>query len=223
MVFEVPLATQKVKPHQVTAMHLIAALAFIAVACITLLINNIEIKMPDGGNLQVGDTDIFDLLDGAATTVLLAGIAILFAGLFKNKWLTKPKNSKVFRIIEVGIAIAVAIFLLVKQFEIPAAIFGVLAAALAFAIFWENSKGQQLTVSVSEDGIKLPINSRRRNINWTETEKILLRHGTLTINCVDNRLYQWMTAPNDVNAEQFESFCAKHVEAAIPNRRSDDW
>lgn len=222
MQFDIPLAEQKVKPHQVTALHLLVAFALLAASAIALLINNEMVILP--GNGSVTNPQNFDVMDTAATAIMLFSITTLLAGLFRNRWLRSSTVNKTFRITELICVVTVAIYLLVIEFHILAVLFGILAATIVFSFFWESGKNaRSLHVSVDDSNIKLPITSRRRTINWAETEKVMLRHGTLTISCINNRMYQWMTAINDVDREIFEAYCDAQIEAAKKNRKKYDW
>jgi hypothetical protein len=143
--------------------------------------------------------------------------------LLKNKWLLRPGNNKTIRIIELVFCAAIAGYSLYTNAMVLAGMFGILSLAILYSFYAENTGGQQTAVVIDENGINLPMNVRRRHINWAETEKVLLRHGTLTINCLDNRLYQWITTQNNIDTTAFEAFCIAHIEAAQKDRKKYDW
>lgn len=155
--------------------------------------------------------------------MIAAGLMILFLSLFKNKWLLRPGNNKAIRIIELVFCAAIAGYSLYTNAIVLAGMFGILSLAIIYSFYAENTGGQQTAVVIDENGINLPMNVRRRHINWAETEKVLLRHGTLTINCLDNRLYQWITTQNNIDTTVFEAFCIAHIEAAQKDRKKYDW
>lgn len=223
MAFQVPLTEQKVKPHQVTALHLVAGFALLALAAIGLLVNNTVMTLPGAGTIEEQKVTIekFDTLDIGLSITMALSIIILFAALFRNKWLRKPSVNKVFRIGELLILAAAAIYLLTLNLTVPAVVFGILAATMIFSLTWETGKDTRLYVQVRDQGISLPVTSRRRSVAWLEVEKVLLRHGTITINCVDNRMYQWVTAANDINVDEFEAYCDALIQAAMKDRKKD--
>lgn len=223
MAFQVPLTEQKVKPHQVTALHLVAGFALLALAAIGLLVNNTVMTLPGAGTIEEQKVTIekFDTLDIGLSITMGLSIVILFAALFRNKWLRKPSINKVFRIGELLILAAAAVYLLTLNLTVPAVVFGILAATMIFSLTWETGKDTRLYVQVRDQGISLPVTSRRRSVAWLEVEKVLLRHGTITINCVDNRMYQWVTAANDINVEEFEAYCDALIQAAMKDRKKD--
>ena len=223
MAFQVPLTEQKVKPHQVTALHLVAGFALLALAAIGLLVNNTVMTLPGAGTIEQQKINIqkFDMLDAGLSVTMALSIIILFAALFRNKWLRKPAINKLFRIGELLILSAVAIYLLTLNLTVPAVVFGILAATMIFSLTWETGKDTRLYVQIRDQGISLPVTSRRRSVAWLEVEKVLLRHGTITINCVDNRMYQWVTAANDIDVEELEAYCDALIQAAMKDRKKD--
>ncbi len=202
MIFELPLTEEKVKPHQVTALHLLAALTFIGAGALLYL--------------------FYPPLRVWSTALMIGGAGLLYAGMFRNRWLTQKSISRSFRMAELVIALALTGFAAWQKWTPPAVMFGVLSAAVLFSLFWENDKGG-LHIVVGEEGIKLPMNARRRFIAWSEVEQVLLKFGTLTVNCYDNRLYQWTIGKTDIDRNVFEQFCSARVEEWKDKRDKNDW
>lgn len=173
--------------------------------------------LPKDEEVNIHTTLLFEYI------MLVVGIAILFISLFRNKWLMKPRNNKVVRQLELWICITLAVYSGLMAAWVIAGMFGILSLAIIYSFYAENTRGPQPVVVIDENGINLPMNVRRRHINWAETEKVLLRHGTLTINCLDNRLYQWITTQNNIDTTAFEAFCTAHIEAAQKDRKKYDW
>lgn len=202
MNFELPLNEEKVKPHQVTALHLLAGLALTGAGALIYLFQKSAAYW--------------------SIAVIIAGIALLYIGMFRNKWLIKKDISKLFRVIEFVLLAGIAVYSLLQRWTPPAVMFGVLSAAVLFAIFWEGGKGALLVV-IDDAGVKLPVNTRRRFIAWQEIDQVLLKFGTLTINCHDNRLYQWSIGSINFDKIAFETFCNQQVEEGKGKRDKNDW
>ena len=203
MVYEIQLVEEKVKQQQVTALHLICSLAFIGTGAIIVAYNYV--------------------IEYWGLALLLCGIALLVATMAKNKWVTTPRNNTIIRIVELLIAITVAIYSVSQEWKLPMGIFTVLGAAVAFAIFWEGKLNTPKVVEIDEQGIRLPSTSRKRFIEWVAIEQVLLRFGTLSIDCADNTLFQWNVRESGISQETFESFCATQIEAGRGKRKNDDW
>jgi FtsH-binding integral membrane protein len=203
MEYSVQLANEKVKKHQVTALHLTCALAFTGCGAIMYVYNQ-DIKLWGG-------------------FLLLFGFGLLALTMGKNKLVTSTPNNSIFRVVELLISLLLAGYCAYHQWKLPVWIFGVLAAAVGFALFWERASNTIQLVQLSEEGIKLPVESRRRSIPWVDVENVLLRYGTLSIDCVDNKLYQWNVRPAAFDHDDFEAFCTGLVMAHKHKRRKDDW
>lgn len=200
MVYDLPLVEEKVKPHQVTTLHLVSAFAFIAAGAIIVIYNY--------------------TIPGWGLALLLSGLLLLGLTIFKNKWLTGKTVNQAVRIAELFVVAAFEVYSLKMQWKFPIVIFGGLSAALLFALYWERNAGGRLYVHVDDAGLRLPV-VRRRFIPWSEIENVVLRFGTITINCLDNHLFQWSIADADLDNEIFEAFCVAKVEENIGKRISD--
>lgn len=202
MTFELPLVEERVKPHQVTALHLITALAFTGTGAVLY--------------------KLYEPVKEWALALLIAGVALLITVFVRNRWLIRREVNRYFRIGELMILLCISSFMVLKGWTVPAAMFGILSAVVLFALYWERGGGSMLQIRIDTEGIKLPVTSRRRFIEWPDVEQVILRFGILTINCADSRLHQWNVHNTDFDKEVFEAFCQRQVEGAR-SRRIADW
>ncbi len=203
MEYTLQLIDEKVKRHQVTALHLTSALAFIGAGAI-IYVYNFQIKPWGLG-------------------ILLAGLLLLIATIVKNKWVTAPASNLAFRVGELVLSLGLCGYSVLQHWNLPIGIFGVLAAGVAFAIFWERSGDGKQYVYVSEEGIKLPVDSRKRFIEWVEVSSVIVKFGTLSIDCADNRLFQWNVHEPAFNQGDFDAFCVKQIEEGAAGKKTADW
>ncbi|MCD6011248.1 MAG: hypothetical protein K0Q79_1110 [Flavipsychrobacter sp.] len=203
MVYDLPVMEEKVKPHQVTTMHMVCALAFIVTGAIIYVYNY---TIPYWG-----------------AAILLAGIILTILVMGKNKWVTSPKINPVFRMAELLIAISIFAYSFSQQWKFPAIIFGVLAAAILFALYWEKPSDNKLSIHIDNDGIRLPVTARRRSRPWTEVDQVIYRFGILTISFADNSYAQYDMKEPINDFEAFEQYCTAQVEENRSKRRNDDW
>ncbi|MBL7692489.1 MAG: hypothetical protein JNM41_12935 [Flavipsychrobacter sp.] len=203
MVFELPVTGSKVKPQQLTALHLFCGLAFLGTGAI-IYVYNFEITY-------------------WGLALLIAGQALITVTIAKNRWITGRKVNKMFRFLELAVALAIAALSFIEQWKFPIVIFTVLVAAIVFSLYWERDAGQQLQVRVDESGVHLPVTARRRFIAWKEIDQVMLRYGVLSIDCIDNKLFQFDVSATTAPADQFNEFCAGRVTAAIGDRPANDW
>jgi|GEM_PF-370163 len=220
MAFELPLAEEKVKRQQVIALHLIVTFILIATGAFLLLIQYLL------NSLSGNEREAFDRLTlpvAWGTVVLIGGFLLLAALLFRAKWLMEKKTNSVLRIVELAVMLIFASFAAMHHLMIPAAIYGLVAAAILFAIYWESVSDNTLYIVIDERGIKLPLTSRKRFLEWWEVENVLLRFGVLTIDCHDNRLFQWNIKAINFDKENFQRFCTEHIGESKEKRTKYVW
>ncbi len=158
---------------------------------------------------------------GAA--LLGAGLLLAIMTVARNKWITSRNVNLIVRLIELAICVTVAIYSATEHWKFPVVIFGVLSASVAFGLFWERAAGNALLVQIDENGVRLPVTARTRFLKWTEVEHVVLKFGAITINCVDNRLFQWSLGNTGIDSDIIEEYCNSQVEANRSKRRNDDW
>ena len=203
--FTLALTEEKVKPYQTVALHFLVGLALFTFGVLSYLfyfytinITNAASSMPE--------------LKRWGPLMLFPGAVILFISLFRGNWLKKSKNNRLLRIIEISCSLLSCGYFALGHWWLPAGIFGILAATLLLAGLWENSKNRAQFITIDGKGVQLPATSRRKSLEWREIEQVILRFGILTIDCVDNHLYQWNVNTPDFSKEELETYCSKMVE-----------
>jgi hypothetical protein len=217
MNYELELKEQKVKPHQSTALHLLVAFTICISGAIVLFLY----KLFKFGLRSTDNPQSLKTLEWSGTAIIIAGIILVGIIIFKNKWLKKKKVNAAFRVIELLALMFFAGFTLMQQIIIPAVTYGILIIALLIAMFWENSN-TAVKVYIDDQGIRMPFHTKRRFIAWPEIEKVMLRFGVLTIDCLDNKLYQWNVKNNELNTDSFEKYCDEKIDENKHKRR-EDW
>lgn len=203
MVFDLPVSGAKVKPQQLTALHLFCGLAFLGTGAIIYVYN-------------------FELTYWGLC-LLLFGLGLIAVTVARNKWLTSSSINMAARVVELLVALAIGVLSYSEQWKFPMLIFTVLVAVIVFSLYWERGAGQQLYVSVDETGVHMPVTSRKRFVAWAEADQVILRYGVLSVDCVDNKLFQFNVPAAAVPQDDFNAYCARQVEDNIPNRRKDEW
>lgn len=156
--------------------------------------------------------------------LIIYGLILLYAVFFRNRqWLQQASSAKWMRLFCIIANLKVSILFLLSNWWLAAAIAALLLGAQVFALILQRKIGQPLSTTFATDQIILPASARRRTLAWTEVNRVLLRHGILTIDCVNNVLYQW---PIDqmpaFSADELEAFSIAQIELAKP-KRSSDW
>lgn len=220
MHFELPLSEEKVKRQQVIALHLIVIFTFIASGAFLLLVQYMLSKLSDS---QPHPVLLANVPDVAGGFLVVAGIVFFGILLFRHKWLMEKKVNRIARAVELLLLLCLASFAIMNNLWFPAAIYGLVAGAVFFAIYWESISDSTLYIEINERGIRLPVNSRKRFLQWWEVENVLFRFGVLTIDCYDNRLFQWNIKSINFDKENFQRFCLEHIAANKEKRVKYVW
>ncbi len=216
MSYTIELNDQRYKPKQASSLHLITGFAMVGVGAFTFLLGNADwIKAVFHAPLLPGYI--------LGTIALIYGFVLLYFTFSKNAWLQIPANNKTIRIASTIICGLLGIVFALSQWWLAAGISGMVAAANLYAYFYEQKIAQPLLVVLNETNIELPASARRKTLEWTEVDRVILRHGIITIDCVNNFLYQWSIRFNNIDSTAFEQFCTLQIEASKSKRESDDW
>ncbi len=204
MVYDIPVKGDRVKPQQITALHLFCALAFIGSGAIIYVYN-----------FRITYWGLALLLFG----ILLASVTIV-----RNKAVVKGTLNLYLRIAELIVSLSLVALSASEMWKFPLGIFSVLSAALVFSVIWERNTGHQLYLRVSESGITLPATFRRRSLPWRDVAQLVLRYGVISIDCYDNKLYQMETMGSaPVSVAELEQFCETQITIAKASRTDNDW
>lgn len=154
---------------------------------------------------------------------LLVGIAIIAISIFYKNWLHSGRRNLRLRILEIAcVAGACLTFALAGQTR-AAMLFGIMAVAILAAVIWELRKPAEAQVLIDEKGIRMPRSGIMRLLPWSDVEKVLVRHGILSIELQGNRRVQLQLKPgSQPDAAAIETYCTeKAAEGAVA--RSNDW
>jgi hypothetical protein len=210
MQFEIPVVEERGKKSYIITLHLIVCFLLIVTGIFELLLHLFFSKT---ANAQFQH---FTLLGYGGVITAIAGFVLLGLLLFKNKWLIDTKVNRIVRIIELLLFISFTVIALRYEIVYPAIIFGIACVALLYALFWE-SKTAEKKVVINENGIFTP-KANVGTLHWYEIQHVILRFGIITIDCLDNKLFQWSIQKIDFDEEIFTEFCKAQIAANIQNR-----
>jgi len=214
MQFEIPVREERGRKNYIITLHLIVCFLLLVTGIFEFLV---YIFFSKSGSQYFA---YFPLFKWSGIITFLAGIALLSLILFRNKWLAKPGVNKAMRSFEFALFTVFTIVAWKHQVIYPAVIFGVTALVLLFGFFWEN-RHETRKVIMDEKGIWLP-KAGNRFLKWHEVERIILKFGIITIDCVDNRLLQWNVETVNFDDEIFQEFCHAQIAAHL-SQRNKNW
>ncbi len=205
--YKIPVEGKKVKKHQVTTIHLMSGILLLVMGLVTWAVPN-QFKASDS-----------NLLNTIGLLYSLAGLCLLIICVFFNKKVIQSKANYVLRLLEILLFTPILIYALLQEWYLPAAYSGVALLGIILAYYWEKRGDSIQWVTIDETGIKLPRTGINIHLKWQELQQVLLRHKILTIDCNDNRLYQFHIhdAHPDIPAQQaLESYCSQHISTKKP-------
>jgi hypothetical protein len=221
MRFELPVAETKLKRSHVIGLHLTVSFMLLVTGGLLMLYNSM---VGEEGKARLNDaSQVIDLPGWTGIAILLSGVGLFLFTTTRHKWLIERKRNLMLCVAELGILIVFAGFSLIKQQYIPGALYTLGCLAVITGIFQSLQSGNVLTVTLDEQGIALPSAARKKFLDWSEVERVLLKFGILTIDCRDNRLFQWDTLQSNVNQDEFQSFCLEQIAAGKNKIDKNDW
>lgn len=213
------LAEEKVKRQQVITLHLVVSFTLVITGVFVLLWRYFTTGLPADKAALIG----FSLPGWLGSACLMGGLLLLGFILFRSQTFLNRIPNRNIRAAELLVLLCFASYAAIHGFLLPALIYGVLSGALFFAIYWESVSDNTLYIGVDERGIRLPVTARKRFLAWHEVESVLLRFGILTIDCYDNRLFQWNIKTITFDKDQFQKFCLEHIMTHKEKHKQLEW
>lgn len=209
MIYELALAEEKVKKQQIVALHLIVVFCCIITGVALALLHYAVALLPENYQHLLYAIPARPYGYGIIGT----GLLLLCLLLFRTGWLLQPQVNRIVRIVELLLVLVFVVFTARQQWLVPTLLYGLIAMTVFFALYWETVSDPTQYIRVTAAGIRLPVTSRSRLIAWSETEQVIFRFGILTINCYDNRLFQWQIKSINFQKEDFRQFCEASIAA----------
>jgi hypothetical protein len=151
----------------------------------------------------------------------LAGLAIFGMFLFNRRWLMKGRRSLMLRIAEIALLLVSCVLFFQIGQRVPGFVFGVMTALVSAAAVWEFMLPKAQIILINETGIRIPKGGLSKSYNWVNIERVILRHGILSIELDGNKLLQCPVIPAGVDVAALEAFCleqsAKQAEGRAAN------
>ncbi len=211
MQFEIPIEETRGKRSYIISLHLVVCFLLIVTGIFEFVLYLFFAK-------SAGDLfHYFHLLKWGGPLTSLLGFILLGFLIFKNKWLDDRAVNRTVRIVELIVFAGFTFAAWKLKVIYPAAMFGIIAACLLMALFWET-KNMERKVIIGEEGIITPKATGNQQLRWYEVQNILLKFGILTIDCVDNRLLQWQVKSFSTDVESFNDFCKAKIAASMKER-----
>ncbi len=151
----------------------------------------------------------------------LAGLMIFGVFLFNRRWLMKGRRSLVVRIAEVALLGVSCVLFLSSGQKVPGVVFGIIAALIGAAAVWEFMLPKNALVRIDASGIAIPKGGLSKRIAWDRIERVILRHGYLSIELEGNKLLQQRVSPKGADIAALEAFCEQQTTLHASKRAAN--
>lgn len=203
--YKIKIKNTLLKNNQVTSLHIMVALIFI-------ILGALAIAVP---GRFAPEADVYIKTIGAV--ILITGISLIVVTMFFNKKIIQTKYNKIIRYIELTLLIGLMIYTLKNQWYLPFAYVLSTLLGIVFAILWEKYAEKDHYINITEEDIIIPGFFKNKHLAWSEIGRVLLKHGLITIDCRNNKLYQFPALEHSGTKEEIERFSKERIEAEKGN------
>lgn len=151
----------------------------------------------------------------------LAGLMIFGMFLFNRRWLMKGRRSLILRIAEIVLLLTSCVLFLKIGQQIPGIVFGIITALIAAAAAWEFALPKQQAIRIDATGVSFPKGGLKKQLAWDRIERVILRHGILSVELEGNKLIQKPVVPAGVDTAALERFCEEQAALHAAKRAAN--
>jgi hypothetical protein len=216
MKYTITLKEQQLKPHQITSLHLMTGFGLLGVGAFTCILGNTYWIQKSFQQLLISASILGSIL-------IVYSLFVLYFTFFKNKLLANNKVNLTFKTLHKLICGAAALIFLLSQWWLAGGITIILALANLVSRIVALKAQKPLLVTIDEMGITLPAISRKSFLAWEQVEKVIIKHGNITIDCVNNTLYQWAIQAHSKEDQDIEAFSSAYIAKNKVIREDNDW
>ncbi len=199
MHYQIPIKTEGPKRNHVTAFHIFSGILFIvigAVAFLSPLVMGVATANREKPEIS------FHFINWIGFAYVLLGFAITLITIVWNKKVLQPKGNMLLRITEITGLALIIIYSIIQQWWLPAAYSGAGLVGLIFGLYFEYGSVAQKYLVLDDSGIIIQKPGMNRKILWQDIKNIIYKNNIFTIDCRNNKLYQFFvneTAPAEKN------------------------
>ena len=200
--FKIAVHQNRIKNNQVTALHIMVGILLLLLGLVTYLVPN-QMK-----------TEKFQFLNKIGILYALLGVGIMCITVFFNKRVIQTSKNEILRIVEMIALGTIHIYSLIQEWYLPAAYTFAAFIAIIFAYLWETKAKKDLIIELNDKGVWIPKLFFKKQIFWQDVKHILFNHKVLSIDCKDNKLYQYkLIGIKDQLQDTTESYIKEQIKA----------
>jgi hypothetical protein len=210
--YQILLEGKQLKRNQITGMHLMVGFLLIGIGMVTWLV-------PD----SVKQTAL-QFLNYVGLIYAIVGFIIVIICIFFNKKIIQTKANSTLRILEIIALLIVLSFSVYKKWYLPVGYSGSGLIAILLAYYLEKNNKKDKKATFGENGIHVPGLGKHTNAPWEEIKNIILKHNILTIDFMNNKLYQAKLSKSNsvINYDAFNAYTKDKIDSNRHKYR-EDW
>lgn len=194
-----------IKKNQITGLHIMLGLLFLFIGILSLAG---EAARPSENASVLADWWVFGF----------GGLLLIISIFFNKKILQVRELNYTLRLLEFVTLLLILIYSYRHQFFLQFTYIGTALIALVLTTVWEKRSEKFTPVILDSEGIRIGHFLRPRKLNWSEIQRVIFKHGILTIDCRNDRLFQYPVSaplsPLDREALEFaERSIREHAHA----------
>lgn len=197
----IPIVRTRIKKKQMTSMHLISGFMFVLLGAVTWAVPN-EMK-----------AEKLDILNTFSTLITIIGLVIVAVTIFLNKILSRKGFNTLMRIVELSLFLIITIYATQAVWYMTLIYAGVGFLTVSVTLYLELNAHKPEYIKIDQKGIHLK-RGNRKLIEWKETKNFLVRHGNVTVNLRNNKLYQFQvhSFKKLENKETIEKLAKRYID-----------
>lgn len=210
--YQILLEGKQLKRNQITGMHLMIGFLLIGIGMVTWLV-------PD----SIKQTAL-QFLNYVGLAYAVLGFFIVIVCIFFNRRIIQTKANSALRIVEIISLLIILFFSIYKKWYLPLGYSGSGLLAILLAYYLEANHKKDKRASFNENGIHIPGLGKHTNAPWQEIKNIILKHNILTIDFMNNKLYQAKISKNNTNLDYngFNTYTKDKIDSNKHKYR-EDW
>lgn len=157
----------------------------------------------------------FSFLNYAGLAYAFFGLFVVIVSIFFNKKIIQTRANLILRFLEICSLLPILIYSLYQSWYLPAVYSTAALIGILLAFYWEKAGKQNRLATFNDNGVQIPGLGKNSELPWQAVKQVLLRHNILTLDCMDNKLYQLTVSKQQTSIDKaaFEIFCHFQIEA----------
>lgn len=154
----------------------------------------------------------------------LGGFLIILSIFFNKKILQIKRLNYTLRLLELVTLILLLVYTFRHELPLQLTYISTALLALILTTLWEKRSARDTEIKMDDKGITIHHFLRSKKLSWSEIQRVIFKHGIITIDCRNNRLYQYPLSSGTLSEadRQGLAFAEKSIQEHA-DRYQGDW